>query len=472
MNNYTDNNYYDRDNVMTAAASKDKRAAKRWKTVFIVLAVIFVLTALGLGLAWIATARAGNATAEEYRIAMEGMYQKSYYDLSYNVGNMSNSLNKLSVANTEYMQKELLSNISAYSASAATSLSSLAQDQLDSSKTMKYINQVGDYCKFLENKLNKGKTLSGEDRDNLKVLSKVMYQLRDALGEMQTDVQNNGYSFVKKLGKDDDIFTGMVEKWEKETISYPSMIYDGPFSDGLNSGEISALGGADITDEEGEIIARKLLNGREIKSIKISDGSKTYFDCIDYSVETELGTAYITLARQGGMPVSLKINDYAADLNYDSAASEKIAEDYLVTLGFDNMKAVWVSNYNNIMYINCAFHNDGLIFYPDLIKVQVNGETGDVIGLESLTYITNHTDRSAPGAGISAQTALDNVSMDLHVVSVRQAVVPSGGGSETLTYEVYGTKDSDKYFIYIDADSGYEIKIMRVIDSEQGMLLQ
>lgn len=472
MNNYTDNNNYNIESAISSEETKERRAAKRWKTALIILSVLFVLTALGLGLAWVVTSRAGNATAEEYRIAMEGMYQKSYYELSYNVGNMANSLNKLSVSNTEYMQKEVLSNISAYSASAATSLSSLAQDQVDSSKTMKYINQVGDYCKFLESKLNKDEPLSEEDRDNLDALSIVMYDLRDALSEMQTEVQNNGYSFVENLGADDDIFTGMVEKWETETISYPSMIYDGPFSDGLDKGETSLLNGGDITDEEGEAIVRSLLEGREIGDIKQSEGSKTYFECIDYTVETDLGTAYVTLARQGGVPVSLKITDYAGVLNFDSARSEKIAEDYLAALGFDNMKAVWVSNYNNIMYVNCAYHNDGVIFYPDLIKVQVNGESGDVIGLESLTYICNHRDRSAANAEIAAEAALNNVSMDLQVVSVRQAVVPTNGGSETLTYEVYGVKDRDKYFIYIDADSGYEIKIMHVIDSEQGLLLQ
>ena len=72
--------------------------------------------------------------------------------------------------------------------------------------------------------------------------------------------------------------------------------------------------------------------------------------------------------------------------------------------------------------------------------------------------------------------------VDLHPITVMQnartsgggniALVPTKGGGEALTYEFFGTKGDDKYFVYVDAESGEEMKIMRVLDGERGLLLQ
>ena len=165
-------------------------------------------------------------------------------------------------------------------------------------------------------------------------------------------------------------------------------------------------------------------------------------------------------------------DEESSALSLTAKQAEAAAEEYAVRIGLKSMKAVWASNYNNVYYVNLAFCDNGAIFYPDLVKVQVSGETGEILGMESLNYIFNHTDRPVFESVIPPSEAVSSVSENLEIQSVRLAVVPTKGDGETLAYEVYGTKGEEKYFVYVSANSGEELKVMRVVDGERGLLLQ
>ena len=50
-------------------------------------------------------------------------------------------------------------------------------------------------------------------------------------------------------------------------------------------------------------------------------------------------------------------------------------------------------------------------------------------------------------------------------------VVMFHGGGERLTYEVFGTIGEEKFFVYVDPCSGEEVRVLMVVDGEQGELL-
>ena len=92
--------------------------------------------------------------------------------------------------------------------------------------------------------------------------------------------------------------------------------------------------------------------------------------------------------------------------------------------------------------------------------------------MECLNYVYNHTERTLPAAIVTEQEAAEAISEYIALDSCRLALVPTKGGGEALTYEFYGTKGDDKYFVYVDALTGEELKIMRVLGGERGLLLQ
>jgi len=107
--------------------------------------------------------------------------------------------------------------------------------------------------------------------------------------------------------------------------------------------------------------------------------------------------------------------------------------------------------------------------------VKVAADSGDILGMEALNYIYNHTARTIAAPTVTEQEAAEAISEYIAVSSCRLALVPTKGGGEALTYEFFGTKggeNGDKYFVYVDAESGEELKIMRVLDGERGLLLQ
>ena len=59
----------------------------------------------------------------------------------------------------------------------------------------------------------------------------------------------------------------------------------------------------------------------------------------------------------------------------------------------------------------------------------------------------------------------------LSIKSIRLALIPLTGGKELLTYEVFGNIDEYNFYIFVDAKTGKQVKVMQIIDSDEGELL-
>ena len=454
----------------------EERTEKREKTrTGVAIVVITLLAVLSAVLAALyVTAKSGEAAADErYRALAESTYRKSYYALLYNMDGLEGATNKLTVASGKALKQEYLADISSYATAAAENMSDFTPEDTGDSKIMKFINQTGDFAKYLDYKLNKGGSFSEADTATIEEIAGVVREIKGTLADLSAEVEEGDFSFVDTLREKDGVFSQTLRYFEEKDVDYPSMIYDGPFSDSLSEREAKALVGAEVSEEESAVLVARFLGIAKTSDISVKNGSKSFFETYDCEADTLRGKAYVTLAKKGGFPVSVTLpEDQQNALHIEAADAERIAESYLREIGFDNMKAVWASLYGNVYYINLAACRDGVILYPDLIKVKIGGDNGDVVGMESLNYVYNHTERTLPAPVVTEQEAAEAISEYIALDSCRLALVPTKGGGEVLTYEFYGTKGEDKYFVYVDAMSGEELKIMRVLDGERGLLLQ
>lgn len=446
----------------------------RKKSVYVLLIVltsVFALTAVGLGIAWGVTNSRARAENEVYRGTLENMYQQSYYELTYNLSNVTTSLNKLLISSSDIMQKQLLDDISSYSATAVTNLASVLAENTNAEKVMKYINQISDYSKYLQYKLNKGEALSTEDDDNIIAIYTTLLEIEKAMEDVKEEVEIRGYAFLENFGTDNDVLSNMLNDLETTDVQYPTLIYDGPFSEALETREPKALEGEEQTEETGKEMVELYLEGHTVNSIEYLDEGSNHFDVLMYRADTDMGEANIEIAKTGGSLISLNISYEVNEPSYNEDECVQAAEEYLEAIGYTDMVAVWVSNYNSIMYINFAYNDNGIIVYPDLIKVKVSADNKKVVGVEGLSYAYNHTERDISAPALNETQARSSVSQKIVIDSIRLVIVPIGGEKEKLTYEVYGLTNDDMYFIYIDAETGKEVNILRVIDSEKGELL-
>ena len=118
-----------------------------------------------------------------------------------------------------------------------------------------------------------------------------------------------------------------------------------------------------------------------------------------------------------------------------------------------------------------AAEQDGVIIYSDLIKVRVCAETAKVIGVEAAGYFTNHTERVIAKPALTVKQAKAKVFSGIDVITSRLAVRPVGENSEKLCYEFSGTYDGSTYYVYIDAATGRQVEMFKVIKSTEGELL-
>ena len=147
------------------------------------------------------------------------------------------------------------------------------------------------------------------------------------------------------------------------------------------------------------------------------------------------------------------------------------AQAFLENMGLKNMKEVWFNLSNNVYTINFAGEQNGVVLYPDLVKVRVCAETGKVIGIEAKTYYTNHTKRNIGEATATKAQAQSQVLDEIQIETARLVVVPFGTKSEKLCYEFSGEYEGQTYYVYIDANTLHQVEMFKVIESTEGTLL-
>ena len=393
---------------------------------------------------------------------IENVYEKSFYDLLMDVNDLEIKLEKLSVSKSTGYQRELLGDVAERATLANANISQLTNDTGALKGTTTYINQVGDYAKSLSKKLDKGESLTESERANLKRLHEIsievgkkLQKVRDKIGEGATFLLNFD-DISLDFGEIDDI-----------SVDYPELIYDGPFSDSVVNKLPKGIKGAEITSEDGLKIAKKVQKGVTDNLEFVGEWSgkiKTY----NYS-STD-GNTLVKLSKTGQLLSYTTTSPYVDEMKITEIDGVNIAYEFLNSNGYHGLVPVWYSNYHGNLFINFVHIDNGVIVYNDMVKVKVSGETMTVVGVDAMSYIYNHAERTIPSPKISESDAREKVFGEIEIDSVRLALVPKGE-REILTYEVYGIKGDKKYFVYIDAETGEEVNILCVIDSEQGELL-
>ncbi len=170
------------------------------------------------------------------------------------------------------------------------------------------------------------------------------------------------------------------------------------------------------------------------------------------------------------------LNISASSSNGDKKADEDdaigIAEDFAQKVGLKDMNCVWKATSNNITYVNLAPVIGGVIYYPDLIKVKVDLANGDIIGWEASNYAYNHTeDRPSANFEKTENEITSNLSSKISANSIKKCLIPLEYGGESYAYEICGKHNNFTYYLYFDAVSGKQIKVMRVIQTTDGELL-
>lgn len=433
------------------------------------LAAVITLSVATLVLASVLTFTFLMPTASDGML--ENTYRKSFYDTVKQVDNIDLNLSKvLATRDSSAMQKYLV-DTAINSELAENELQQLPLHDESKYYTTKLINQIGDYSKYLNNKLADGEPLSQQDLDGLRALYNANKLFKASLGEMVNDMSGD-YSFRSIIdGGDGNLVIGGFNDLQNLSVDYPELIYDGPFSDGINDREIKGLKGEEITDDKAKENFNKVFADYRLENV-MTDGTTTgAIECYNVYGDKDGEQLYAQFSKKGGKLIMFAFSGSCNSTDIDQGSAIEKAQEFLTSLGMKNMQPVWVNLTGNVYTINFAFEQDGVIVYSDLVKVRVCAETSMVIGLEASSYYTNHTDRVIGSPTLSEKQAGAKVSDNIGIVTCRLALVPVGTKQEKLCYEFSGEYEGSTYYVYIDATNGRQVEMFKVIESTEGTLL-
>ena len=440
---------------------------KGWKTFFIIMAIVMLvaitLLSIFLGIS--------KANEDKWKMNSEYNYENAYYTLTDSLLNMENNLSKLRVTRSENLVNEMLIDVAMNSQTAVANLTTLSYGGYDLSNAIKYCNQVGDYSKFLAQKLNAGGELSEEDRNTLDGLYQATFKLAKSLGKVKESLVSGG-KIIDGLGKLNDDFIGIAEGLVDGSIEYPSLIYDGAFSDSLADREVKGLTGEDIESGGQEDRIKKILSDYDVAGVNFIGENSNGFDSYLYQVNLAGGQiASVQIAKKGGAIVMWDTSFDSVEPNLSVEEGTFLAEQYIAKQGIENMKGIYATVSDGLLYVNMCYTENDIIYYPDMIKVKVSLDDGKIVGFEGLNYIHNHTQRQIATPTVTEGEVRNMDFGKLSIQSIRLALIPLTGGKELLTYEVFGNMEEYNFYIFVDAETGKEVKVMQVIDSDEGELL-
>ncbi len=400
---------------------------------------------------------------------LENLYQRSFYELVNNVNDIEVDISKLMVSNDSTSQKKILTQIKQQTVDAQNNLSLLPVDSQTVRTTTKFVNELNGYCTSLL-KYDTSK-ITDEETENIKTIYETVAEIKYELNNIAFRLMQ-GYSIVENLNGNGDIsdFSINFSGLSSDSIEYPSMIYDGPFSEALDKKEIKGLSSEYCEREDAEDLVVSLID--DIVNCEYIGETKGKFETYDFGVNTSKGTNYfVQVTKQGKFILNINANAIVGEASVDSKTAIKLAEKFAEKLGLENMETVWSATANNITYVNLAPVVDDVVYYPDLIKVKVDLVSNNIIGWEASSFAYNHTERGAQIADITEEDARKTVSSNLQIEDSRLCVIPLDFGGEVLAYEFSGTYNNFRYYLYVDAKTGTQTRVLRVIQTDQGELL-
>ncbi len=402
---------------------------------------------------------------------LESGYQKSFYSTVEQIDNIDLNLSKaLATRDTGAMQTYLV-DTAINSELAENDLQQLPLQDESKHYTTKLVNQIGDFSKYLNKKLISGESLSEQDYQSLRALYNANLNLKNSFQEM---MQKMGEDFSMRSmldgGNGNTVISGF-NNLENLSVEYPELIYDGPFSDGQENREIKGLSGETVSSDTAVEIFKSVFKDYEPQNVMTAGSTSNGIECFNVQGESKGELLFAQISKTGGKLIMFSYAGSCMGVNVSDEEATLTAEEFLESLKVLDMKPVWINLSNNVYTINFAGENNGVIVYGDLIKVRVCAETNTVIGMEAKSYYTNHTERVISAPEISQSVAENKLNDNIEVETARLALVPVGTSTEKLCYEFSGTFDGATYYVYIDAISGRQVEMFKVVKSTEGTLL-
>ncbi len=450
------------------------------------LAVLAVMVLVLLG-AW------GRGQAMERQLLenhLLAQYQRSFTDLAGGVQNIEVLLSKTAVANGN-LDSQLLSQIAMEARASQGNLTNLPVQDVIVARTAKFLTQTGDYAAVMAFRKDDRK-ITDEDRETL---ANLQLQARDLNSELQTIeskisdgnihlaelVQESREGF-KRQKPPGSVSENGFDEVNKVMSDYPTLIYDGPFSDHVENRQPVNLVGDNIEPEQAREKALAFIEKQKGADYRVESINNIKGRIPAYGVEITAGKgkkgkdkqpgAIVAVSKKGGHPlwmITTHTPTGNADPKWTLGNTREKAGKFLAERNFAKMEAVGHQVAGNLITHIFVPLRENIFIYSEPVKVTVALDNGSVTAFEASEYIMMNHKRDLPKPRIGPGEAREKLCEGANIERERLVITSSDTMEEILAYEFRVSKGDQVFLIYIDADNGDEVKILRVIEGPEGI---
>ncbi len=407
-----------------------------------------------------------------YKQIIQNSYAGAFDELSTNLNELSTNLIKISYVTTPRQLATYASEIYSQAQLAKGALYKLPTGDNELSSVYKFLSQVGNYTLAVSKDVISGNKVTDKQREELHSLSNAAKTITDVIEETDLDYNNPKYWTKEIEGKiknslNEKNLGSALGELESNLSDYPTLIYDGPYSDHiLNKKPLMTTNAKEVSQSQALEVA---LNATGDKKLSFQDMQSGKIDCYRFASDN----VTVTVSKGGGYVVYLRKSRTVGDHNmtYDKMLSA--ARKYLADLGYENMIDTYYFTDSGICVINFAYLDGQTICYTDLIKVGVAVDNGEIMLLEAGGYLTNHTLRAFESIETSPEQAAEVISNLLTIEKTSIALIPTNGGGEVRCFEfACKNEDGGDILIYINAKNLDVEQIYILLKTDGGTLVK
>ena len=426
-----------------------------------------LLIALGLALCVSLGANAYlGAQRRQMQTEVMTQRQRELSDVVAAMADIEVNLQKLMIASGAAQSTELLGETALLAQHVESGLSRLPMRYEAAQSAMKFAGQMGQYALALAVQMSGGGMLTTHDEEQIGG----MITACRALNEHLLGVGERLYTEPVEAAGGADADSAM--SWPEEAlagegaIEYPSLIFDGPFSDGRQTGEAKGLTGERASRSQAREAAARYA-GVTPDLVRDAADSGGVFEAFGFSADTQQGSVNVQVTGVGAHLLWMMPEQAEYEERLTQEECLRGAQIYLADMGFGQMEPCFVQQYDGMVVANFAAVQDGVLLYPDQVKVQISMESGAVVGAECSQYWMNHAPRTGLEPGIEVTEAEQMLSSRLEIRSSRLCVIPEDAG-ERLCWGFEGTFAGNRYWVFVDAATGEAAQILQVAQTQDG----
>ena len=445
-----------------------------------VLAVSFTAAAFAVSVGF---GVQGHARAEDYRRQLDNGYRQAFTELTTAAGELDAALEKVTYATTPDLFAVLCAQAYAKALAAQSALGELPYGNVELEQTAAFFAKAGDYAMAMARGAGAEGVCTDENRETLRGLAAAAGELSATLQALQLQLDGGALhpedvaaveARLAAVREDGEPVTAgsAFQTVEADFPEVPTLIYDGPFSEHLSSRSPKMLEGLpQVTEDEARRAAAAFTGLRGGIFTLASDGAGS-LPAWGFSALVDGGERYVEITKQGGQVLQMLSSRPVGEAALSRKEGVEAAAAFLEEHGYRDMSPSYFLEGDGILTVHFAPVLDGVYCYPDLVKVGVALDNGDVVSFEAHGYLMNHGAREPAAPAVTQAEAAERVDSSLTVLSHQLALIPTGGEYEVLCHEFKCQNAGGGHvLVYVNAESGQQERILLLLEDEHGTLV-